>query len=438
MNITKPRILSGFMELSPADQLLFNSMLDKIKATYELYGFTPIDTPAIELSEILFAKGGGETEQEVYRFERGNKDMALRYDLTVPTARYVAQYESSLAFPFRRYAIGKVWRAERPQAGRFRELYQCDIDVIGSSSVVYDAEIPSIIYKAMKQLNLDSFTIRINNRKILNGFFEEIGVSKKTTQVMRIIDKVEKIGEEEARNQLNDIGMNKQNVDRLLNFINFKGKTDEMINMLKELNIKNNSFKTGVEELETVIKMIREFGVPDSNFTVDLSIARGLDYYTGTVYETVLDNHLEVGSICSGGRYDDLASNYTKTKLPGVGISIGLSRLFYKLREANLICSGPATPAKVLLCPVDEIGQKRSIELSNKLHNSGINTQVNLGTEKLDKQMRYADRLKVPYVVVIGKNEISVSKYQLKDMESGKEESLDVDNLIAYLSKKNI
>lgn len=434
MKIVKPRILSGFMELSPADQILFNSMLGRIRDTFELFGFAPVDTPAIELSEILFAKGGGETEQEVYRFERGKKDLALRYDLTVPTARYVAQYESQLPMPFRRYAIGKVWRAERAQAGRFREFYQCDIDVIGSESVLYDAEIPSVIYSTMKALEFTDFTILINNRKILSGLFEELGVGKNSVNVMRIIDKIEKIGEEEVRNQLADLGMRPESVIELISFIKLSASADEVIKKLVDLKIKNKNFNQGLEDLTETVRAMREFGIPDKNFRIDLSIARGLDYYTGTVYETILNNHREIGSVCSGGRYDDLASNYTKTKLPGVGISIGLTRLFYKLREANVIQPGPATPAKVLLCPIDEPGRVEAIELSSKLRDSGVSTQVYLETSKLNKQMRYADRLKVPYVVVIGQNEVESGQFQLKEMSSGEQTQLTSEELIKELS----
>jgi histidyl-tRNA synthetase len=433
MEIVKPKILSGFMELSPADQILFNSMLDKIRSTYELFGFAPVETPAIELSEILFAKGGGETEQEVYRFERGNKDIALRYDLTVPTARYVAQYENDLPLPFRRYAIGKVWRAERAQAGRFREFYQCDIDIIGSDSVLYDAEVPSVIYSTMKALGFTDFTIRVNNRKTLNGLFEELGAGDNSVQIMRIVDKIEKIGEDEVRKQLADVGMNTDSVDRLIDFLKIEGTPDEVISGLRRLDVSNDTFKTGVEELSTVVTAMREFGVPDENFKVDLAIARGLDYYTGTVYETILNDHRNVGSVCSGGRYDNLASHYTKTSLPGVGISIGLTRLFYKLREAGVVQSGPATPAKVLLCPIDDAGRVEAIELSSILREAGVSTQVYLEPAKINKQMRYADRLKVPNVVVIGQIEVDTGQYQLKNMTTGEQKALDRSSLIEAL-----
>ncbi|MEI7819205.1 MAG: histidine--tRNA ligase [bacterium] len=434
MNIVKPRILSGFMELSPADQLLFNSILETIRKSYELFGFAPVETPAIELSEILFAKGGGETEQEVYRFKRGDNDIALRYDLTVPTARYVAQYEADLPLPFRRYAIGKVWRAERAQAGRFREFYQCDIDIIGSDSVLYDAEVPSVIYATMRALGFTDFTIRINNRKILNGLFAELGAAEKSTLVMRIVDKLEKITEDGVRSQLAELGMSNESVDRLMSFLKITGTPDEILDGLRDLGIENPIFVEGVDELSTVVSAIRGFGVPEENFRLDLAIARGLDYYTGTVYETVLNEYPGVGSVCSGGRYDDLASYYTKTRLPGVGISIGLTRLFYKLREAGVIQSGAATPAKVLLCPVDKAGQDAAIKLSKELRDAGISTQVYLEAAKVVKQMRYANRLKVPYAIVIGETEATSGEYPLKDMTSGEMRSVDLKSLIEILS----
>jgi histidyl-tRNA synthetase len=431
--IVKPRILSGFMELLPAEQILFNSMLDDIRKCYELFGFAPVETPAIELSEVLFAKGGGETEQEVYRFNRGNRDIALRYDLTVPTARYVAQYESDLPLPFRRYAIGKVWRAERAQAGRFREFYQCDIDIIGSDSILYDAEIPSVIYSTMKTLGFTDFTIRINNRKTLNGLFEELGAAENSVTVMRIVDKIEKLGVVEIQKQLTEAGMEAKSINRLIDFLKIDGSADEVLNKLQMLNISNLTFQEGVEELSAVVKAMREFGVPDANFKVDLAIARGLDYYTGTVYETVLNDHRNVGSVCSGGRYDNLASHYTNTRLPGVGISIGLTRLFYKLREANLIQVGASTPAKVLLCPLDDAGVSEAISLSKLLREAGVSTEVFLAGGKLNKQMRYANRLKVPKIVVIGQDEVSSGQFKLKDMVSGTDEVFTRNALILAL-----
>lgn len=434
MTIVKPRIQSGFMELSPADQIIFNKMLDTIRGVYELFGFTPVETPAIELSEILFAKGGGETEQEVYRFERGGRDMALRYDLTVPTARYVAQYEGELSFPFRRYAIGKVWRAERAQAGRFREFYQCDIDIIGSDSVLYDAEVPSVIYATMRALGFTDFTIRVNNRKTLNGLFAELGAGDISVQVMRVVDKLEKIGPDEVRTQLAALGMPLAAVQRLMDFLAIDGSPDDVLAGLRALNVENELFLQGVDELATTLEAMRNFGIPEENFRLDLAIARGLDYYTGTVYETVLNDYPGVGSVCSGGRYDDLASYYTKTRLPGVGISIGLTRLFYKLREAGVVQSGSSTPARVLLCPIDEAGLAGAIQLASKLREAAIPTQVYLEVVKLAKQLRYADRIGVPCAVIVGKSEVDDNAYTVKDMVSGEQEVLDLDALIKKLS----
>ncbi|QQS26829.1 histidine--tRNA ligase [bacterium] len=434
MAIVKPRIQSGFMELNPSDQIIFNRMLDTIRGVYELFGFTPVETPAIELSEILFAKGGGETEQEVYRFERGGRDMALRYDLTVPTARYVAQYEGELSFPFRRYAIGKVWRAERAQAGRFREFYQCDIDIIGSDCVLYDAEVPSVIYATMRALGFTDFTIRVNNRKTLNGLFAELGAGDQSVQVMRVVDKLEKIGSEEVRSQLATLGMSSGAVERLMTFLAIDGSPDDVIAGLRALDVKNDLFQEGVDELTTILEAMRGFGIPEENFRLDLAIARGLDYYTGTVYETVLNDYPGVGSVCSGGRYDDLASYYTKTRLPGVGISIGLTRLFYKLREAGVVESGSSTPSRVLLCPIDETGRSGAIKLASQLREAGISTQIYLEVVKLAKQLRYADRLGVPCAVIVGEKEVAEDVYTVKDMVSGEQDLLTIDALIKKLS----
>ncbi len=434
MSKVEPRILSGFMELNPADQIVFNNMLDTIRQSYELFGFTPVETPAIELSEILFAKGGGETEQEVYRFTRGNRDLALRYDLTVPTARYVAQYEPQLPLPFRRYAIGKVWRAERAQRGRYREFYQCDVDIIGSESVLYDAEVPSVIYSTFRALGFENFTIRINNRRILNGLFESLGAGDRSVAVMRIVDKLEKIGETGVREELQKLSLGTDAIQRLMDFLSIGGTSDKILEGLQKLDVNNTTFKQGVEELGVVVEALRGFGVPDKNFKVDLAIARGLDYYTGTVYETKLDDYPEVGSVCSGGRYDDLASFYTDTRLPGVGISIGLTRLFSKLRDAGVVQAGPTTPARVLLCPVDEAGREASIRLSTQLREAGVKTQVYLELDRLKKQMRYADRLGVPYIVVVGESEIDTGRFRLKNMQSGSVDELDTDGLLAALA----
>ena len=386
-NIVKPSTLPGFMELLPKDQILFNKIKDTIRKTYESFGFIPIDTPLIERSEILLAKGGGETEKQIYRFTKGDTDMALRFDLTVPLARYVAQHFPNLTFPYRRYHIGKVYRGEKSQRGRFREFYQCDVDIIGNGklSVVYDAEIPSIIYATFRNLGFEDFTVKINNRKVLNGFFASLNISS-TADVLRSIDKLEKIGDRGVRAELKELGLPESIVDRILRFIKIQGSDGEKLEALKALDIANEIFREGIEELETVIDYVKSFGVPEKNYMIDLTIARGLDYYTGTVYETFLDDYPEIGSVCSGGRYDNLAEFYTIQKLPGVGISIGLTRLFYQLNEAGLLeGDAPSTLTKVLVVPMDETCNEYSIKVANILREEGIVSEVHFEEAKVGK-----------------------------------------------------
>ena len=338
MNKTEPRTLAGFMELMPNEQILFEQIKQKIEKTYQKFGFLPLDTPILELSEVLLAKAGGETEKQIYRFEKGDTDISMRFDLTVPLAKYVAKNYGNLSFPFRRYQIGKVYRGERTQKGRFREFYQCDIDIIGDGelSVMNDAELPSVIYNVFKELGFDDFTIKINNRKLFNGLFESLNQKENAVEILRIIDKIEKIGKDAVIEELEKIEVPTASINKILEFIEIEGTTDEKLQKLQNLGIENEAFKTGLDELTQVVKYVRLFGIPDSNFKVDLTIARGLDYYTGTVYETFLNEYRELGSVCSGGRYENLAEHYTDKKLPGVGISIGLTRLFYKLNELNL------------------------------------------------------------------------------------------------------
>ena len=333
MNKTEPRTLAGTMELLPSEQILFNQIKATIENTYQKFGFLPLDTPILELSEVLLAKAGGETEKQIYRFTKGETDLSLRFDLTVPLSKYVAKNYGNLSFPFRRYQIGKVYRGEKPQKGRYRELYQCDIDIIGDEelNIIYDAELPSIIYTIFRELGFERFTICINNRKILNGLFESLGQKEKAIEILRIIDKIDKIGKEAVQEELASLKIQHAEIEKIMNFIAIAGTPNEKILKLENLGIDNEIYKKGIEELKQVIKNVRLFGVPDSNFKVDLTIARGLDYYTGTVYETFLNDYREIGSVCSGGRYENLAQYYTDKKLPGVGISIGLTRLFYNL-----------------------------------------------------------------------------------------------------------
>lgn len=430
---TEPRTLSGFMELLPNEQILFNQIKEKIENTYKKFGFLPLDTPVIELSEVLLAKAGGETEKQIYRFNKGNNDLSLRFDLTVPLSKYVAKNYGNLSFPFRRYQIGKVYRGERTQKGRFREFYQCDIDIIGDGELdlINDAELPSVIYTIFKNLGFDNFTIRINNRKILNGLFEEIGQKKNSVAILRIIDKIDKIGKEAVEKELQDLNVSKEAISKIMNFIAIDGSSDEKIQELKELNFASETFKIGVQELEYVVKNMRLFGIPESNFKVDLTIARGLDYYTGTVYETFLNDYRELGSVCSGGRYENLAEYYTDKKLPGVGVSIGLTRLFYKLNELNLIKAEKKSVSDVLIIPMVE-DLSIPIRLATKFRDNGVKTEIYLNHKKLKAKFKYADKLEIPYVIIIGEDEINQNKFKLKDMKTGEEKEFafnDIDSL---------
>lgn len=429
--VVKPSILPGFMELLPADQILFNTMLDTIRKNYEKFGFVPIDTPVIEKSEILLAKGGGETEKQIYRFTKGDSDLSLRFDLTVPLARYVAMHYSSLNFPFRRYHIGKVYRGERNQKGRFREFYQCDVDIIGNGKLglMNDAEIPSVIYSTFKDLGFEAFTIRLNNRKVLNGFFEALGVTDKVS-VLRTIDKLDKIGADAVVEELTKLDLAKEGIAKIMHFIRIKGSNDQVLSELKALDLDSPMFNDGVEELAKVIYYVGRFGVPDKNYQIDLTIARGLDYYTGTIYETILDDYPGIGSVCSGGRYDNLAEYYTEQKLPGVGISIGLTRLFYQLREANIIESTAATLTKVLVVPMEEGAVDYAVDVTNKFRKNGIVTEMALEDAKVAKKLGYAGKLGIPFVVIIGRDEMEKGLVSLKDMVIGEQVSLQLDEAI--------
>lgn len=430
-NIVKPEILPGFMELLPKDQILFNKIKETISKNYEKFGFLPIDTPIIEKSEVLLAKAGGETEKQIYRFTKGKNDIALRFDLTVPLARYVAKNQSNLTFPFKRYHIGKVYRGEKAQRGRYREFYQCDIDIIGNEklSLINDAEIPAVIYSTFKELDFGDFTIKINNRKVLNGIFEEYNIENKV-DVLRIIDKLEKIGQEKVEKELLDLGLTEDTVKKLLTFIMIKGTNNEIIGKLKALKVQNSMFCEGLSELGEVVKYIRAFGVPEDNFTIDLTIARGLDYYTGTVYETFLDDYPKIGSVCSGGRYDNLAEYYTKSKLPGVGVSIGLTRLFYQLQEANLIKSNDDTLIKALIVTFDDKDLDYAIKVSNELRENDIITQVYFENKKVNKKFDYANKLNIPYVIIIGEDEVNTQTVAVKCMESGTQKTVTIDEAV--------
>ncbi len=419
---TEPRTLPGFMELLPSEQILFDQMRKTIEDSYKTFGFLPIDTPIIELSEVLLAKAGGETEKQIYRFNKGDTDLSLRFDLTVPLAKYVAKNYGSLSFPFRRYQIGKVYRGERAQKGRYREFYQCDIDIIGDETldIINDAELPAVIATTFRRLGFDEFTIKINNRKILNGLYESINQTEKSVDIMRIIDKIDKIGDQAVMEELAKIEVPEESINKIMQFIKIDGTTDEKLQKLQSLGIENDTYKLGVEELGEVVKYIRLFGIEDKNFVIDLSIARGLDYYTGTVYETFLNGYRELGSVCSGGRYENLAQNYTDKKLPGVGISIGLTRLFYKLNELNLIKAEKKSISDILIVPMTENLQV-PIKLATELRNARVNTEIYLNDKKLKAKMKYADKLEIPYVIVIGDNEIESGRVKVKEMRTGEE-----------------
>lgn len=435
-NKTEPKILPGFMELLPSDQLLFNKMYDTIRNVYERYGFLPLDTPIIELSEILLAKAGGETEKQIYRFVKGDTDLSLRFDLTVPLARYVAQRYNDLVFPFKRYQMGKVYRGERPQRGRFREFYQCDIDVIGNETLplLYDAEMPAIIYTVFKELRFNNFTIKINNRKILNGFFEFLNLAEKSSDILRIIDKIEKIGQKEVIKELKLLSINENIINTIIDFISIKGSNEEMLKKLKELKIDNESYILGINELENVVNQIKVFGVKSENYSIDLTIARGLDYYTGTVYETILNDYPSLGSVCSGGRFEDLATYYTNKKLPGVGISIGLTRLFYQLREAKIIKSDTSSTAKVIVIPMENT-LNYALKIANLLRENKIPTDISFIEKGIKQKLQYANRLGIPYAVFIGEDEQKTNTVTVKNMNDGIQKTLKIEELITFIKE---
>ena len=434
----KPRTLSGFMELLPAPQQQMERIMDTLRKTYALYGFTPLDTPVIEDAQILLAKGGGETEKQIYRFTKGDSDLALRFDLTVPLAKYVALNYGQLSFPFRRYQIGKVYRGERAQRGRFREFYQADIDIIGDGSldIVNEAEIPSIIYRTFSALGLKRFQIRVNNRKILNGFYAMLGLADQSQEVMRTVDKLDKIGPEKVGALLvEDCGVSQEAAQEILKFIAIRGTNAEVLKALEQYQGRNEMFDAGLEELNTVTKYLAAFGVPEENFAVDLTIARGLDYYTGTVYETTLLDHPEIGSVCSGGRYDNLAEYYTNKQLPGVGISIGLTRLFYVLGEQGMLNPDlPTAPADVLVLPMTE-DLAPAIGLATALREAGIKTQLYTEPKKFKAKMSYADKLGVPFVIFLGEDEISAGEVKWKDLKTGQQRSAPQSEAIAAISE---
>ena len=436
MEIIRPRTLSGFMELLPAKQARFERMMEILRNTYASYGFAPLDTPVIEDAQILLAKGGGETEKQIYRFQKGDSDIALRFDLTVPLAKYVALHCNDLAFPFRRYQISKVYRGERAQRGRFREFYQADIDIIGDGKldIINEAEIPAIIYKVFRGFGLNRFQIRVNNRKILSGFYAMLELSEKSGDIMRTVDKLDKIGAEKVQGILiTDCGLTEAQADEILKFIAITGSNEEVLSALEGYAGRNELFDQGLVELKAVCANLAAFGVPEANFAVDLTIARGLDYYTGTVYETTLLDHPEIGSVCSGGRYDNLAGYYIDKQLPGVGISIGLTRLFYVLDEQGLLNPQlPSAPADALVLPMTaEPGP--AIALAEALRSTGLRVQLYSEQKKFKQKMAYADKIAVPFAVLLGEDEIAEGVCSVKNMVTGEQVKLSPADAAAYI-----
>ena len=436
MEIIKPRTLSGFMELLPGKQLRFEKMTEVLRTTYASYGFAPLDTPVIEDAQILLAKGGGETEKQIYRFTKGDSDLALRFDLTVPLAKYVALHYNELAFPFRRFQISKVYRGERAQRGRFREFYQADIDIIGDGTldILNEAEIPAIIYKVFRGFGLSRFQIRVNNRKILNGFYAMLGLSDKSGDIMRTVDKLDKIGADKVKViLLEDCGLTEEQADEILKFIAITGTNAEVLTALEGYSGRNEMFDQGLAELKAVTANLAAFGVPEANFAVDLTIARGLDYYTGTVYETTLLDHPEIGSVCSGGRYDNLAGYYIDKPLPGVGISIGLTRLFYVLDEQGLLNPAlPSAPADALVLPMTS-DPAAAIAVAETIRSAGLRVQLYGEQKKFKQKMAYANKLEVPFAVLLGEDEIAEGVCSVKNMQTGEQVKLTPADAAAYI-----
>lgn len=434
INKVEPRIMSGFMELLPAEQIVFNKYLAIVKDTFEEFGLLPMDTPIIERSEVLLAKIGEDTKKEIYRFKKGDDDISLRFDLTVPLARFVAMNQARLTFPFRRYQIGKVFRGERPQRGRYREFYQCDPDIIGNGSLglTSDAEIPAIVNRIFSKFDIGEFVILTSNRKILNGLVDSLGWTEKTDEVLRIVDKLEKIGQDTVKQELLNLDISLNGVLQIIEFVNIRGTNEEIVRSLRKMKVVNKTFSEGIDELEFVVKTAIEFGVPEGNIKIDLSIARGLSYYTGTVYETKMLNDKISGNVCGGGRYDNLVEGYSEQSFPGVGISLGLTRLFSQLLSAGLINTERSAIANVLVAPMDE-KMTFPLEVATAFRFQGIPTEMYTENDKFRKKMNYANKIGVPYVAIIGSDETIAKKVSLKDMKTGEQKTVSVDEAIEIL-----
>ena len=428
MNIVRPSTIAGVMELLPEDQLVFDKMKNIIEETYKKYQFLPIDTPVIEKNEILFAKGGGATEKQHYAIASDARDMSLRFDLTVPLARYVAEHFSDLNFPFKRYHIGKVYRGERNQKGRYREFYQCDIDIIGHNKLAIenDAIPPRVIYEIFQKLDTPDVSFRINNRKLLNGFFESLGIDD-TTEVLRLIDKKDKMGLENMKEDLVKL-LDEKRAEKIASFIEAANSNQETLEKFAGL-VENDLYEEGLKELGTVYKYMIKLGIPDKNIKLDPSITRGLDYYTGTVYETFINGYEKIGSVSSGGRYEKLADNFTKQALPGVGMSIGLTRLFYQLKEIGLVDKKEENLTEILIIPMSEEENFYAIDILNILHDKGKNADIYLEGGKLKKKFSYADKIGVKYAYIIGGEERENKTITVRNMKTGEQESIDFDSL---------
>lgn len=426
---TKP--LPGMMELLPEEQLEFDRIYEVVRKNYEKFGFSPIDTPIIERTETLLAKAGGETEKQIYRFSKGDNDLSLRFDLTVPTARFVAENFGQLQFPFKRSQIGKVYRGERAQRGRFREFYQCDIDVIGRDNlnIKYDAEVIAVIYSIFRELNFGDFTLRINNRNITSGLIDGLNLSEKQAEIMALIDRAEKITPGEFYQQLEDLDLG-ENAQFIKDFVEISGSCEEVLNKLQKIaqNIKNDHFEKGIDELSKVAEILKKMGVEEKYFKLDMLIVRGLDYYTGTVFETNLNEFKEIGSVSSGGRYENLSEYYSKEKLPGVGASIGLTRLFWSLRDLGLLSFSKRSNAEFLIIPFSENELEKSFKIANELREFGKNVEVLLEEFNMKKAFKFANKRGVKYVLVIGEQEISKNVFEFKNMETG--ERLNLNEII--------
>lgn len=428
-----PKTPPGFNELLPREQRVFNTMIDRIRMTYERHGYTPLETSAIELAQILLAKEGGETAKQVYRFIKGDTDLALRFDLTVPLARYVAEHYHELTFPFRRYQIQEVWRAEKPQAGRYRQFYQCDVDILGSNNVTADADVLITTFYTLQAISPSKAVLHISNRKIIAGFLQAHKLEKKGLEIMRIIDKLAKQGLEKTKQDLINLGIKNTNLLALLKIIKLNGSASNVLSELSKIKINNDLFTQGLNELEKIKKLLQAGGLKPTDFVFNMSIVRGLDYYTGMVFETILTNHKTLGSIASGGRYDNLVSQYRKEAIPGVGASIGVSRLFSLLKEKTKQTS--ATPAQALVVVFNESLLPYCFKVASLLRAKNINVEVYPSLDKPGKQIGYADKIGIPLVLLCGEDEEKKNMVTIKNMKTGKQKTVSLTKMVMEIQK---